>query len=223
MSNFIDFLKHQAYDNLDITGHEVDIHGWCSHEFSSVVKRSIAKLDRNAPVVIVEVGTWKGLSALNMGKLMKNEGFTNFNIICIDTWLGAPEFWTSGFNDTTRGVSLKFNNGYPSVFYTFTKNVKALGLEDCIAPLPLSSTQAADVLKYYNIQPDLIYIDASHEFLPVLNDIESFYPLLKSAHVMLGDDYVNGWDGVIQAVNTFTNKNKLDLKVDHVVWSFTKP
>jgi predicted O-methyltransferase YrrM len=187
------------------------------------VKRSVAHLDRASELVVVEVGTWKGLSATKMAEVLKSEGFTNFNIICIDTWLGAPEFWTWGMKDSTRGDSLKRVNGYPTVFHTFTKNVKAMGYEDCIAPLPLSSTQAADVLRHYKIAAHLIYIDASHEYGPVTSDLGCFYPLLKEGCVMLGDDYSAQWKGVIKAVDEFADLRKIDLRIDDVVWSLKKP
>jgi hypothetical protein len=220
---FIEELKRHAYKNLDIKGHIVDTHGWMSKSFEVVVSRSVSHLKREDPLTVVEVGTWKGLSASKMVEVLKKEGFTNFNVICIDTWLGAPEFWTWGINDPTRGLSLKRVDGYPSVFHTFTKNVKVLGMEDHIAPLPLSSTQAADVLAHYKIRPDLIYIDASHEFNPVTSDISCYYPLLKDGCVMLGDDYSSNWKGVIKAVDTFVAQNKLELTVNDVVWSFKKP
>ena len=220
---FIKELKVQAYDKLDTEGHKVDIHGWMSRSFGDVVRRSVAHLDRGSELVVVEVGTWKGLSATKMAEVLKEEGFTNFNIICIDTWLGAPEFWTWGMKDPTRGDSLKRVNGYPTVFHTFTKNVKAMGLEEYVAPLPLSSTQAADVLGHYKIAADLIYIDASHEYGPVTSDLESFYPLLKKGCVMLGDDYSAQWKGVIKAVNEFAAGREVDLRIDDVVWSLKKP
>ena len=219
---FVKELKHQAYDKLDIEGHTLDIHGWMSKSFGEVVKRFVAHSERAEPLTILEVGSWKGLSATNMVQVLQNEGFTDFNIICIDTWLGAPEFWTWGVNDPLRGDSLKRINGYPSVFHTFTKNVKMMGFHDYIAPLPLSSIQAADVLQHYQILADLIYIDASHEFGPVTSDLESFYPLLKNGGVMLGDDYSKHWPGVIKAVDEFTNKHVIDLCIDDVVWSFKK-
>jgi hypothetical protein len=220
---FINNLKERAYKDLDIQDHHTDLHGWISQSFDEVVKESVKHLEKQEHFVVVEVGTWKGLSATRMATILKEMGFTNFNIICIDTWLGAPEFWTWGALEAERGKSLKCVNGFPSVFYTFTKNVKALGLQDVIAPLPLSSTQAAEVLQYYKIIPSLIYIDASHEFLPVSADLSTYYPLLKEGCVMFGDDYSPYWKGVVESVNMFSTYHKLDVGVKDVVWSIKKP
>ena len=103
------------------------------------------------------------------------------------------------------------------MFNIFTKNIKYFKHDDVVAPLPLSSLQATDVLKYYNISADLIYIDAAHEYEPVKHDIANYWTILKTGGVMVGDDYMSNWPGVMKAVNEFGNAN-----ISGVVWSFKK-
>lgn len=216
---FITHLKNNAFDNLQIEpDYTPDLQGWMDPAFLDTAKQALEHRDRNAPLVIVEVGTWKGLSALNMAQITKDLGFKEVHIITIDTWLGGPEFWTKGANDKEFGQSLKITNGYPSVFYTFTKNAKALGYHDIIAPLPLSSGQGATVLEYYGIKADLIYVDAAHEYEAVKADIKAYWGLLKDGGVMLGDDYSSSWIGVIRAVEEFALENGLRKTVDGAVW-----
>lgn len=194
--DFLENLRHSAFDTLDTSDHTVDLQGWIDQKsFESVFIHSLPD-DKNRELVIVEVGTWKGLSAIFMAEILKNKGYSNFKIVCIDTWLGAQEFWTDG-----KGVErdLKFINGYPSIFYTFTKNVKKIGHDDVICPFPLSSCEASFVLKYYGISADIIYIDAAHEYEAVKNDISLYKPLVKNGGVLMGDDY--NWPGVARAVN----------------------
>lgn len=191
---FTDYLKRCAYDNISVDDHVVDADGWIDGEnFLRVFENCIK--DVECPVII-EVGTWKGLSALAMANKCKELG-KNFLIICIDTWLGAPEFWTTGLNDGQRNLNPV--NGYPTVFYTFTKNVKKFGFENNIVPFPISSIQGADVLRHYDITADVIYIDAAHEYAPVKADIEAYLKLLKPSGTIIGDDY--DWPGVKRAVN----------------------
>jgi hypothetical protein len=64
---------------------------------------------------------------------------------------------------------------------------------------------------------DLIYIDASHEYGPVKDDIAAFWPLLNDNGIMLGDDYSPSWKGVVQAVNEFGQ-----AEINGVVWKFVK-
>jgi hypothetical protein len=216
--SFLHTLRTNAYSKLDVDSHIVDMQGWMDPPFSEVVKKSLSSKDRNAPLTVIEVGSWKGLSASTLASTIKSMGFTCASIICIDTWLGAPEFWTWGLTDSNRGGSLQLDQGWPHVFSTFTKNIKKLGHDDIVAPLPLSSIQAADVLKYYKITADLIYIDAAHEYEPVKHDICAYWKLLKVGGMMFGDDYTDGWPGVKRGVNELIGTPT----VQGVLWSAYK-
>jgi len=216
--DFIDTLRSNAYSALDVTDHTVDISGWMDPDFSTVVASLVATRSRTDRLVIIEVGSWKGLSASTFAGTLKSNGFTNFTILCIDTWLGAPEFWTWGLNDPERGGSLNMVNGWPTVFNTFTKNMKKLGHDDVVVPLPLSSMQAADVLAYQKITADIVYIDAAHEYEPVKQDIKAYWPLVKPGGTLMGDDYSDGWPGVKQAVNELIEQPS----IRGVIWSACK-
>jgi hypothetical protein len=215
--DFVENLRSSAFDNLSIDGYVEDLHGWMDPNFENVIRMKLDGRDRAAPLLVVEVGSWKGRSCVVMATTMKNMGFTNFKIVCIDTWLGAPEFWTWGLTDATRGASLNRVNGYPSVFLTFTKNIKIRGHDDVVAPFPLSSQQAMEVFKYYKLEPDLIYVDASHEYEAVKEDLAGWGAILKQNGVLMGDDYTEGWPGVVKAVNELGTP-----ELHGVVWSFTK-
>jgi hypothetical protein len=197
--DFVEELRVNAFEKLDVTDHEVDLQGWLDEDnFNVKFNEAISRKSASEPLLIVEVGTWKGKSAINMATILKNSGRTNFKIVCIDTWLGAQEFWT----DRKGGIrDLHMVNGYPNIFYTFTKNVKKLGHDDVIVPFPLSSTEAAYVLDYYKLRPDVIYIDAAHEYDAVKRDIELYWPLVAPGGTLLGDDY--HWRGVSKAVDEF--------------------
>jgi predicted O-methyltransferase YrrM len=208
-SNFEEFereLSSGAYDQLDVTGHQLDLQGWVNDGFGHAFSEAVG--DNTDPLVI-EVGTYKGKSAVMMADILQARG----KILCIDTWLGAPEFWWD-VRDMPK------INGYPSIFFTFTKNVKTLGLHNVITPFPISSQQAADVLKRYKVQADVIYIDASHEYEAVLSDIKAYWPLLRNGGVMIGDDYDPGCHpGVVKAVGEFFPTG---LKVIDCVWCVKK-
>jgi predicted O-methyltransferase YrrM len=214
---FINNLKDSAFSKLDVYGYAPDLSGWMDPHFEVVIREKLAERDRSEPLLVIEVGSWKGLSTVTLASVLKSMGFTQFNIICIDTWLGAPEFWTWGLNDPTRGGSLNRIDGYPSVFRTFTKNVKTMGHSDVIAPFPISSQQALEVVKYYKLEADLIYVDASHEYEAVKDDIEWWWTVLKPGGILMGDDYRSNWPGVVRAVN---EKGTPELR--GVVWTFKK-
>lgn len=223
MEAFLQHLTRSAFDNLDISSHSIDLHGWMCETFAEMFRNGLLKKSKNDKIRIIEVGSWKGLSTVTMAQECKHMGYKNVDIIAVDTWLGAPEFWTWGLNDPTRRISLNAVNGYPSVFYTFTKNVKARGHHDMIRPFPISSVQGAEVLKHYNMKADIIYVDASHEYEAVLQDIEKYWDILDKGGMIFGDDYTKYWPGVIKAVDEFAEKNDLKTTINGVVWSIQKP
>lgn len=210
IETFIKKLKQNAYDNLDVSSYVLDLQGWKDPRFDSVFTR-YAK----PGMTVIEVGTWKGLST----SVMASSGMCK-HIIAVDTWLGAPEFWTRDDNDETR--SLHPINGYPSVFYTFTKNMKKLGHDTVVCPFPVSSIQGAHVLEQLNVRADIIYIDAAHEYEQVYADIKAYWKLLKPGGVLMGDDYADYWIGVKQAVNQFAHENQINVVVEGVVWYIVK-
>lgn len=177
-----------------------DIQGWNGNH--TIFHELIEKRD---PKIIIEVGTWKGMSAINMGNYVKS---TNRQavIYCVDTWLGATEFWTYASNTPERDLKLK--NGYPQIYYQFLSNVVHSNLQNVIIPVPNTSTNAARYFNHNNIKADLIYIDASHEYEDVLTDLNFYSRLLAPGGIIFGDDYDNYWPGVVRAVNEFFKNNK---------------
>jgi hypothetical protein len=57
----------------------------------------------------------------------------------------------------------------------------------------------------------MIYIDASHDYISVKEDINLWLPKLKPGGVICGDDYILGWPGVIQAVDEVFGKENINV------------
>jgi predicted O-methyltransferase YrrM len=179
------------YQDFSTENFPPDMQGWNSnHPFFEKIIEGIR------PARIIEVGTWKGGSAINMAKLCLRFGLET-EIICIDTWLGASEHVL--FQEFRK--SLNYKNGYPQLYYTFMANVVAEGLQDIITPFPMASLNAAVILKTLGVTADVIYIDAAHEYDLAYADAVAFWPLLSENGLMLFDDY--GYSGVTKAVCRF--------------------
>jgi predicted O-methyltransferase YrrM len=171
-----------------------DMQGWTSNSRS--FELAIKEVN---PKFIIEVGSWKGASAVHMAGLAPEA-----HILCIDTWLGSPEMVSLNNNlyDHFRRL-----HGWPQLYFTFISNVIRHVGRERICPLPMPSTVAAPLLKKMNVQADFIYIDGSHEYLDVARDVDDYWPLLRKGGVMLLDDY--GFPGVKKAIDE-------RLKVDAV-------
>jgi len=139
------------------------------------------------PRLIIEVGSWLGASAIHMANICKSIGIET-KILCVDTFLGAYEFWTNQ-QDVERYIALKCKHGYPQVYFDFLRNVKKAGHADCIIPFPQTSLIAARYLWHHQVRAELIYIDGSHDAEDVAADIRAYWPLLKPGGVLFGDDY----------------------------------
>lgn len=148
-----------------------------------------AKLAKSA-ASIIEVGSWKGGSAITFAKAAPCA-----NIYCVDTWLGGIDHLLSG--KPADDIALD-PLGYPQLYATFLWNVWSAGVSAQINPIPNTSLNGARLLKAVGIAADLIYIDGSHEYEDVRADIAAYQKLLRPGGVMFGDDV---WmEGVAKAV-----------------------
>ena len=192
-------LLHEKspYEGFDPDTYPADLQGWGSDD--PIFRDLIAVVK---PKIIVEVGTWKGASAIHMAQIARELGLDT-KIICVDTWLGSPEHFLAkqpGWRE-----SLLISNGMPHLYFTFLSNVIRSGFTDCIVPLPSTSENAAVILREIGIRPDLVYVDAAHEEEPAYRDFRLYWDLLTADGVLLGDDYV-GWEGVTRAANRFARE-----------------
>lgn len=209
-----DLGLHEPYAGLDIQNARLDLQGWGSdhHFFQTVVGRTKPKL-------IIEVGTWKGASAINMARsalLLEPEAI----VLCVDTWLGSNEVLWS---DPEMRTLLQLEHGRPSVYRQFLANVILQDLTNTVFPLPMTSVAAAELLRRFRIQADLIYIDAGHGEYEVYGDLQNYWSLLRPSGILFGDDYDTAWQGVVRAVNRFAAETGLLLETDHGKWAITKP
>lgn len=197
-------FKQDVYADFQPDAFNEDITGWGGTE--PIFERLILA---SKPKVIIEVGTWKGQSAITMGEVCLREKLDTA-IICVDTWLGSEEHWETWLKD------LKLSFGYPMLYRQFLANVMKHGLQEIITPLPISSLAGAALLFKLGIRADLIYIDANHVYDAVLADITKFYELLAPGGIMFGHDISLG--PVADAVNRFTSKRTLNTQIHGDFW-----
>lgn len=147
--------------------------------------------------VVIEVGSWLGLSTRHIAKTIPEDGV----VYAVDHWMGSPNEDNSSFD-------------IPNLYRQFLSNVVHEGLTDKIIPVKMSSEEAARTLR---IRPDLVYIDATHEFESVYQDLTLWFPFVKGHGTMCGDDYYWNHGGpynpgpVKRAVDLFAKENNLQV------------
>jgi predicted O-methyltransferase YrrM len=172
------------------------VDGWCN--FQSLYKRQV---DAHDNANFIEIGSWKGQSAILMASLIANNN-KNIKFFCVDTWQGSDEHQNDSdvLND--------------SLFKTFLKNIEPV--KDYISPVRKTSVDAAR--EFPNEFFDFIFIDAAHDYENVKNDINAWYPKLKKGGTFAGHDFHPTWSGVIQAVSEWSHQNKKYVSVEGTSW-----
>jgi predicted O-methyltransferase YrrM len=176
---------------------EEDLHGWNG---DSVLFKEL--IDKVNPKTIIEVGSWKGLSTINMAKNSKAK------IYCVDTWEGSLEF---PLNEKLYDNTWNAKN----VFDKFMSNCFHNGVLDQIVPIKSLSKDAEVPMA------EMIYIDGDHTYQGVKEDLNKYWENLKVGGVMFGDDYFlrvsagrpDGYVcGVQEAVDEFAKQKGLQLE-----------
>ena len=175
-----------------------------------------ALIQKLKPSLIIEVGSWMGLSAANMASSCKALGLTDTTVVCIDTWLGSKEHW----QDPNLRVHLELQNGYPSFYRRFLTNMVQANVTEMVVPIPMPSQIGASYLKDFDLKAELIYIDGSHDEKDVYEDLMAYWDLLAPGGIVFGDDWP--WESVSNAVKAFCAEKGCGYSVHDINWLIYK-
>jgi Methyltransferase domain len=196
------------YSALDLDGLTLDVVFWT--EDTPIYESLFAEA---RPALVIEVGSWKGASVLQMDEVSRRLGLET-RFVCVDTWLGSSDHWL----DAKHAPSLMLRSGYPSMFRQFVFNVVSSAAAERIYPLPMTSTSGARVLERLGVVADIVYIDAGHEREEVAADAAAYFDLLRPGGILFGDDYHPKWPGVVKAARSFARRRLLRLETRDQKW-----
>lgn len=182
-----------------------NIHGW--FDFDNLYQDMIHTLCvENRQYMFAEIGCWKGKSTAFMAVEIANSS-KNIDFYCIDTWKGSQEHINKDSAAFDK-ICLEEN----ALYDMFLKNMEPV--IHYIKPIRMPSVKASNTFEDGFF--DFVFIDASHEYEDIKNDIQSWYPKVRSGGVLAGHDY--GWGGVKKAVDEFVEKNNLTLNQSRSSW-----
>ena len=118
----------------------------------------------------VEIGSWKGKSSVFMCVEIANSG-KKIDFYCVDTFEGSVEHQN--------------NPELPRLYDIFKDNMKPV--EGYYQDMRMSSMEA--VKKFQDESLDFVFIDGSHEYEDIKDDIISWLPKVKRGGVLAGHDY----------------------------------
>ncbi|WP_373237772.1 class I SAM-dependent methyltransferase [Cohaesibacter celericrescens] len=171
----------------------------------------LCKLRGISGLVGAEIGVCGGEHSLSLLKTLKPE-----KLYCIDPY--------SMYTDYDEG-RLHYGQDQAPLDQTEINAREMLSefQKEVVWVRKLSADAADDIRE----KLDFVYIDGNHAEEFVAEDIQKYWPLIKSGGVMGGHDFYNGFqsehDGVINAVTKFSVQNDLKLKIELPDWWIVKP
>ena len=171
------------------------------------------------PAVVIDVGVWKGASTVYLAGLVRqhvNDG----TVIAVDTFLGSPEH---NIVNSELFKLIPRRHGRPLLYEQFLSNIVRGNVQDRVIPLPQTSSAGGLLLRQAGVKAGLIHIDASHEYVDVLNDARVYWELLEPGGFLVGDDYHITWPGVVRAADEFAAEKGVELTVREPKWIVRKP
>lgn len=155
--------------------------GWFNHG-----AKIMALLEQHRPMVVVELGSWLGQSAISMARVVRRWGGL---IYCVDTWTG--ELSQNGSDGKN-----------PIMIGSCARNLVEAGVGASVRLIPAPTRYAAALWLQVNV--DALYIDASHDYASVCDDLSNWIPLVRPGGLVMGDDYGNPiFPGLTQAWDEF--------------------
>lgn len=155
----------------------------------------------------IEIGSWKGRSVAYLAVEIINSK-KDIKLYCVDTWEGSEEHFRDGLITPDTDLYNMFLNNIAPVRSVLT---------------PIRSTSIDAAKTFEDEFFDFIFIDASHKYEDVKNDMNAWYPKLKKGGFFAGHDY-SSWPEVTRAVDEWVTENnvQLEIKGHSFVWGFTK-
>jgi predicted O-methyltransferase YrrM len=153
-----------------------DIEGWFNHQ--AAYDYLLANMPKDG--TFVELGAWLGTSSAYLC-----DKATSQNITIIDTWKGSPNELT-----TTHKLATEVD-----IYDLFLENMGERKYN------VIKGTSKVAAKMFLKESLDVVFIDLTHTYEAVKEDIKLWLPKVKKGGFIAGDDYHEHWKGVIQAVD----------------------
>jgi hypothetical protein len=165
------------------------IEGWFDHNDVNLYEEIVASANDSS--IFVEIGCFKGRSTVAMCEIIEKHN-KKIKFVAVDHFKGS---WEHQDDPTIKNL-----------FKIFLENTKEYHNYFYIIPQP--SEHSAGFFEDKTI--DFVYIDASHDYESVKQDLNIWFTKIKVSGTIAGHDY--GWESVKQAVDEFALNKNLTIK-----------
>ena len=147
----------------------------------NILKKLLKSKKKNNQIIdILEIGSYCGESTIMMGNFLKKK--ISFNMTCVDVWKSYEQNHSNSFYLSKFHENL--DNG--NVFRLFKHNIKSSRLSNNVKIIKGDSNKVLNKIKK---KFDIVFIDGSHSYQYVKNDIKHSLSKLKNNGILLIDDY----------------------------------
>ncbi len=157
--------------------------------------------------IMVEIGSFRGKSLCSVAQTIKDKNLKVFSVDIFDKVID-PQYDEPGVQSSLSGMLYDCMSNLEK--FGLMKNVNIFvgtGMDFC-----------TDMIKNGNI-PNLVFIDANHDYEPVKRDIEAWLPIVAEGGILCGHDFGLGWPGVYKAV---TEKFGTHVAFKGCIWRHQK-
>lgn len=190
------------YNKKDIIDYCESVYGWFDTDNQNFYKQ-IVNMHSNGDI-FVEVGSYKGKSTVCMAVSIANSG-KYIPFYAVDTWEGSEEHHE---NQSFADIDVINNN----LYNIFLQNIKPV--KNYITPIRKLSIEAAKDFIDHSLA--FVYLDASHDYENVKNDINAWCTKIKKGGILAGHDWQH--QDVVKAVTEFSTHNNLNIFTNAGTW-----
>lgn len=172
-----------------------NVFGWFNYEDKLAYDKAVNTF--NDGDIFVEVGSFKGRSACAMAVNIINSK-KDIKFYCVDTWNGSGE---EHKNDEDVANDRLYD--------VFIKNIEPV--KNYITPIRKTSVDASK--DFLDKSLSFVFIDACHSYECVKEDLESWFPKIKSGGILAGHD---AWaQQIARAVKEFAEERNLKYNIGY--------
>lgn len=170
--------------------------GWFTNEDIETYRKLYSEIPNKGKTV--EVGVWKGRSLISVLDIIVNNSLT--------TW-GVDNFSQEAFHPAQVEEINTLRNDLFSNLEKFNFDKEHF--------INLPSIKAAKLFEDKSL--DFVFIDGSHTYEAVTEDLAAWFPKIKQGGVMTGHDF--DFPPVARAVNEFCLKNNFKVEsASRIIW-----
>jgi predicted O-methyltransferase YrrM len=143
---------------------------------------ALSQSKRQGHIRILEIGSWAGASTITWANAVQKLGREG-KITCVDQW---QPYFDEGLDTTPHYRAMNEAAKDDKVLKLFLHNIRAANVSHMVDYL-IGDTRKV-LPKLPNAEFDIVYIDGSHVFEFVRNDIEEAKRLIRDGGIICGDD-----------------------------------